>query len=315
MVVVAVAGGTGKVGRTIAEAILAGKKHEVIILSRKTDPSLEAKIGARILPVDYFDVNALAQLFEEQHVHTVVSTINMAPLDGSAPPEVEIIRAAEKSKPTKRIISSDWGLPHTKEQGPQMKSAENKLIAQEELKKTNLEWTLFHIGFFLDFWAGPNIKTYMHPVATFIDIPHQVAAIPGSGDVPVAFTYSQDVARFVTASLDLDHWEPASFAVGDRVTWHEFVKAAEEVTGDKFNVTYDSVEKLSKGEVTELPGHVPAYAFVPKVVLQQALSVYALWSAEGAFSLVSERTLNDVFPEIKPMGVREMLQKAWGKQK
>ena len=34
MVVVAVAGGTGNVGRTIVEALLAEGKHDVLILSR-----------------------------------------------------------------------------------------------------------------------------------------------------------------------------------------------------------------------------------------------------------------------------------------
>jgi nucleoside-diphosphate-sugar epimerase len=35
MVTVAVAGGTGKVGRTIVEAIIAAGKHQVIVLSRE----------------------------------------------------------------------------------------------------------------------------------------------------------------------------------------------------------------------------------------------------------------------------------------
>ena len=35
--------------------------------------------------------------------------------DGSVPMEIELIRAADASKTTKRMISSDWGLPHIKE--------------------------------------------------------------------------------------------------------------------------------------------------------------------------------------------------------
>lgn len=39
MVNVAVAGGTGKVGRTLVEAIVAAGKHEVVVLSREVSLS------------------------------------------------------------------------------------------------------------------------------------------------------------------------------------------------------------------------------------------------------------------------------------
>jgi uncharacterized protein YbjT (DUF2867 family) len=41
MVTVAVAGGTGKVGRTIVEAIVAAGEHKVVILSREVSVSYE----------------------------------------------------------------------------------------------------------------------------------------------------------------------------------------------------------------------------------------------------------------------------------
>ena len=71
----------------------------------------------------------------------------------------------------------------------------------------------------------------MHNAATFLDIKHRTAAIPGSGDVPVTFTFSKDVARYVAAFLDLEKWEQRTFIVGDKVTMNEMVKIAEEATG------------------------------------------------------------------------------------
>lgn len=41
MVTVAVAGGTGKVGRTLVEAIVAAGEHKVVILSREVSFSQE----------------------------------------------------------------------------------------------------------------------------------------------------------------------------------------------------------------------------------------------------------------------------------
>ena len=78
----------------------------------KENKSLEQELGAPILAVDSHDVNALTQLFEKHNVHTIISTFGM---NGPTPPELELIQAAEASQPTKRFISSDWGLPHTEE--------------------------------------------------------------------------------------------------------------------------------------------------------------------------------------------------------
>ncbi|KAH7188260.1 uncharacterized protein B0J16DRAFT_412741 [Fusarium flagelliforme] len=309
MVTVAVAGGTGKVGRTIVEAILAAGKHEVVVLSREENKSLEQELGAPILAVDSHDVDALTQLFEKHNVHTVISTFGM---NGPTPPELELIQAAEAAQPTKRFISSDWGLPHTEEHAKQANSANNKFRAQEELRKTNLEWTSIHNGFFVDFWGSPTTKSYLHNAATFLDIKHRTAAIPGSGDVPVTFTFSKDVARYVAAFLDLEKWDQRTFIVGDKVTMNEMVKIAEEATGDKFTVTHDDVETLKKGQLTELPGHVPMYNFVPKAVLQSVMAAYGLWVETGGFDLDESRTLNKEFPDIKPISVRDFLQEAWG---
>lgn len=72
------------------------------------------------------------------------------------------------------------------------------------------------------------------PIA--VDVAHDVAAIPGSGDVPIVFTHVADVARFVAASLGLPEgrWDPDSYVVGDRLTWNEFLELAEEAKGRLF---------------------------------------------------------------------------------
>lgn len=70
----------------------------------------------------------------------------------------------------------------------------------------------------------------MTPMSIVLDIPSKKAAIPGSGNEPAVFTHTTDVAKFVAASLDLDKWDTASYVVGDRVTWNEFLHFAEEAT-------------------------------------------------------------------------------------
>lgn len=46
-----------------------------------------------------------------------------------------------------------------------------------------------------------KVKLYLGPNPLVIDIAGNAAAIPSLGDVPVVFTYSFDIGRFVAALL------------------------------------------------------------------------------------------------------------------
>ncbi|KAJ3955755.1 hypothetical protein N0V92_007706 [Colletotrichum tropicale] len=323
MAVIAVAGGTGNVGRTIVEAIVAAGKHEVKILARKmltkakANPDLEKEVGASIIVVDYANVEATTKALEDNNVHTVISAINMMPPPGQVPQEIELIRAADASKTTKRIISSGWGIPHNESQTKELGSVPNKLKARAFLENEtkDLEYAVVHNGFFLDYWAPQAEKSNMTPFALFIDIPNDSAAIPGSGNVPSAFTHTRDVAKFVAAALDLKKWDNDLYIVGDKVTWNEFLKLAEDAKGTKFNVAYDSAEKLKAGQTTELPGQIPAYPFFPKEAYQALAGTFGWWFENGTFDIPpsGKKTLNELFPEIKAWKVKEILDKAWKK--
>ncbi|GJC83394.1 oxidoreductase swnN [Colletotrichum liriopes] len=316
MAVIAVAGGTGNVGRTLVEAIVATGKHDVKILARKANPELEKKLGASIIVVDYANVEATTKVLEDNNIHTVISAITMLPPPGEVPRELELIRAADASKTTKRIISSGWGVPHTEQHASQLGSVPHKLRAKALLKETkDLEYTVVHNGFFLDYWGTPAVPSNMSPFTLVIDIPNDAATIPGSGNTPIAFTHTTDVGKFVAAALDLEKWEPETFIVGDKVTWNEFLQHAEAAKGSKFNVTYDSVDKLKTGQVTELPSHIPVYPFFPKEALQGMVSVFGLWFNDGTFDVPPSgtKTLNEIFPGIKAWTVKDILNTAWKK--
>ncbi|KAF3360974.1 hypothetical protein VD0004_g8925 [Verticillium dahliae] len=305
MVVIAVAGGTGNVGRTIVQALVATGKHEVKILSRKSkrNPELEKELGAAIIPVDYVDVAATTKVLEANNVHTVVSAITMMLPDGSVPPEEDLIRAADASKTTKRIISSGWGIPHSPEQIKDLPSVAPKLNAEKALQNVkDLEYTIVHNGFFLDYWTSK--PTNMTPMTLIVDIANKAAAVPGDGNTPIAFTHTTDVAKFVAALVEADKWEAHSTIVGDKVSWNEFVKLAEDAQGSKFNIAYDSAQDLKNGKVTELPGHVHAYQFIPKEVLQGMCCTFGLWFAGGAFDL----TPSPLASSIQTLKVKEALE-------
>jgi hypothetical protein len=197
------------------------------LVLKQAEAGLEEILGVRIVAVDYSDVDSLVLQLQENNVHTLISS-----LSGRSPPENELslISAAERSKTTGRYIPSVWGFKYSR-QLSWFPIAAAKLPYFEALDKTSLKWTVVSNGFFLDYWGGKNIKSYLSPMTLVLDLPARQAAIPGTGDKPVVFTYTGDVARFTAKLLTLQKWQPESYCIGDKVTWNEFVRFAEEVTG------------------------------------------------------------------------------------
>ncbi|KAI1370469.1 NAD(P)-binding protein [Hypoxylon crocopeplum] len=311
MVVVAVAGGTGAVGRNIVEAFVSQEKHEVIVLSRRADAAKEKELGVRIVATDYKDVAALTKILEENKVHTVISALVMMP-NAAGPLEPNLIRAADASKTTRRMVPSEYGFPQYKEDGdifPSIPMKQASLRALETSK--DLEWTLFYTGYFMDYFGMPNFPSYLTPYVVLMDIPGNTAAIPGGGNKLVTFTHTSDVGKFVAASLDLEKWEHVSIIIGDKVTMNEAVKLAEEAKGTKFTVFYDDVEKLKRGEVTELSSQTSLYSVIPREFVQAMSSAFGIWVDRGDMDFDEDISLNKKFPELKTIKLKELLEKAW----
>ena len=189
--------------------------------------------------------------------------------------------------------------------------AKGKIAYLDALEKTSLQYTCVINGFFLDYYVEPYVKSYLTGLTLAIDIANKASAIPGSGNVPVVFTYSFDIGRFVAALLGQTSWEKESYIIGDKITLNEFLAIAEEARGTKFETTYDSLEKLRSYQVTELPAHPPMYPYFPKQMLQGMCAVFGILFEEGFFDLKPENSLNDQFPEITTRKIRDLVSEAW----
>ncbi|SPO01759.1 uncharacterized protein DNG_04432 [Cephalotrichum gorgonifer] len=309
MSTVAVAGGTGKLGRAVVNAINAAGKFEVLVLSRQVDNEKSTKTGTRVIAVDYTSSEAIASILEQYQIETLISTL------GSFVPaqhEHNLIKGADKSSVTRRYIPNVWGAKHTEEIVAYYPAAAQTLGYLKALESTSLEWTAMHNGFFLDFYVAPEVQSYMSYMAIVVDLKNNFAAIPGSGDVPVVFTHSFDIGRFTAALLTKDKWEEESFIIGDKMTWNEFVRIGQEVKGTNFTVVYDSMEKLKREQVTELPSHPSLYPLfpIPKETLQAMFAHFGIMFENGALD-ITDHTLNEDFPDIKPRTVRELILEAY----
>jgi hypothetical protein len=189
----------------------------------------------------------------------------------------------------------------------------------ELLAKTSLQWTAIYNGLFLEFLA-PGIPTYANTTPLFVDVANNAAAIPGSGDYPVHFTWTKDIGKYITALLGLEKWENKYLITGDTKTFDEIIAIGEKIKGAKFDVKYDSKEKLEKGEFTELPGYAPAYerAMGPEVgraMMSQMLPWFGSLYVKGTatYPPSAGTFLNEVFPDIKAMSIEEALKMSFQK--
>ncbi|PYH37835.1 NmrA-like family protein [Aspergillus neoniger CBS 115656] len=291
MVNVAIAGATGAVGRTLLEVMASQTRHRPFALTRSV--------------INYEDINSLKLFLEEHNIHTVISAfgINATSLAES---QLNLIKAAEASSVTKRFIPSSFAIPYPEDDVSVLPPLEHYFASFKALENSNLEWAPVYNGTFLEYIAPPTLKSY-HPHSVLVlDVENNKAAIPGDGNMLVTFTYTFDIVRFVVAALDLEEWPRELRIVGDEMTFNELLKLAEEVKGVKFDVT-----KLKASKITELPGHVKSYSKFPKDRLQWFLAIVETWMTTGQARISRQGSLNEMFPEIKPLTARQMMEQYW----
>ncbi|KAK7710200.1 hypothetical protein SLS64_002313 [Diaporthe eres] len=284
-----------------------------MILTRK-DSSKEENSLAPVFNVDYSDIGALKSFLEEHNVHTVISAFGIT-ATSLATSQLNLIKAADASSVTRRFIPSSFAIPYPEDGVAILPPLEHYFTSLKALEATSLEWAVVHNGTFLDYFAPPSLKTHHPHSVLVVDMEHNAAGIPGDGNAPVTLTYTFDVARFVVAALDLGAWPRELRVVGDELTFNQLVAIAEEVKGVKFEVAYDSVENLRASQITELPGHTASYDKFPRERLQWFLAIFELWMATGRGRVPREGTLNEMFPEIKPLTAREMIERYWATAK
>lgn len=101
----------------------------------------------------------------------------------------------------------------------------------EALKKTNLEWTQFQNGYFMDYYGMPHVESNIKPLTFILDVANKAASIPGTGDEVMTFTYTKDLAKFVVAALGLPEWVYPTVCYSEKTTWNKALKLAEECRG------------------------------------------------------------------------------------
>ncbi|KAI5455875.1 hypothetical protein BGZ63DRAFT_436414 [Mariannaea sp. PMI_226] len=296
---VAIAGATGGLGRTIMEAIVARKKHNVFALSRKQTGVFHEQPEVTVLAVNYSSPEDIAAILKINAIDTIVSCLSLHTEEDNQAQLNLIEGAAQSTTVTTFVPSDNFPFPAT----------EYKVAAVKKLRDIpGIQYTRFLSGMFMDYYGPPQAPTRMNTMTIVIDHENHKAVVPGDGNIPVVLTHTTDVARFVAASLDLKEWPEASFIRGDKLTLNKLVAIAESIQGCKYDISYDKITDLKAGKNTELPINATRYEFLPKEVMDRISQISGLAIANGWMDL-NGPLLNDRFPELKPMSVKDFFER------
>ncbi|RSM05067.1 hypothetical protein CEP52_006514 [Fusarium oligoseptatum] len=305
MVKVTVAGGSNGLGRVIARAIAATGKHEVSVLSRQArEATSENPIPA--LAVDYTDPENIADVLRSNGTEVVISTIGIL-FEDTHKSQMNLIGAAEGGYPCQLPGLEGY------------KGNKYKIEAAKRLQSTSMESTRFMIGFLMDYYGAPAEEPPVLPLAVVLDMENNKAAFPGTGDDKVTLTHSETIGKFVAASLDLEEWPKKSWIIGDTLTWREALGFVENARRIRFDVHFDSIDDLKASKITELPGNTPKYELVGKPFIDGMMSLWSLGFAWGWYDLTSykksEKTLNEMFPDLEALKFKDFVARCFGEAK
>lgn len=91
-------------------------------------------------------------------------------------------------------------------------------------------------------FAGPAVRTYLPPFTAIFDLAYNTATIPGYSNVSIAAIHTFDLAKYVAGILDFAKWDPEYYVIGDKFTFNELVRLAEQAKGMLNSVVCDRRE-------------------------------------------------------------------------
>ncbi|KAF8650218.1 hypothetical protein AX16_005351 [Volvariella volvacea WC 439] len=301
MVSVGLVGASSGIGDSIARAILANPTHTLTIFSRSPQPHFES-LGAKVVIInDHSDLSLLTTSLSNANIHTLISTL-ITPHDPSI--MFNVLRAA-KAAGVKRFAPSEFAL--RQEANELFDLYAPKVELWEEARSSGMQITAFRNGLFMDYFAFGSPVKHEGPLKLFplyVDIEKRSAAIPGDGNQKVTFTRVEDIGKFVESVVSFDEhtqpWFEDSGMAGDELTYNEVIAEAERIVGEKFDVRYVDEEGLKK----EIESYTQSGDVGKKFLSQVGLAI-----ARGLGTV--EPTLHGV-ANVKPVKVKELLEKYWG---
>jgi len=271
MVKIAIAGGSGRIARGIVDALVATKKHDVLILTRKDLNATENIPGVEWVQTDYKDKQQLITILSG--VNTVLSFI-IAHADVDSVAQKLLIDASIEAG-VKRFAPSEWASSSIEEL-PWYAEKVNVRKYLEDINKSRkvIEYTLFQPGFITDMLTPSQQELY-------IDFPNRRAILIDGREALYTATIMSDVANIVVQAIEYKgEWPVIGGINGGNITDSKILEIGVKARGGKpWDVTYLKEEDVRADEIKsswipkiESPGMAPEQAeFFGKVILKGIL--------------------------------------------
>ncbi|KAK4040021.1 hypothetical protein C8A01DRAFT_35988 [Parachaetomium inaequale] len=313
MVKIAIAGGSGNVGQEIIDVLVATKKHEILLLSRKDAPPGETAPSVTWVKTNYEDPEQLDETL--RGVDTVLSFIT-AHLDPGSVAQKGLIDAAVRAG-VRRFAPSEWAMAKF----DHMPWNDGKTEIREYLKQLNkdkkvLEYSLFVPGLFTNYLTRPYKSTkHVHPMETPIDFDQRrLLMVEGRDDARITLTTVTDIVNVVARAIDYEgEWPVVGGIRGDTLAIGEIVKLGERVRGGTFKVERLQADDLNSGVVKSSwiprPDHP---SFTPEQIeaLAERLTAGILLGISVGAASVSDEW-NQLLPDYKFTKAEDFLAEAW----
>ncbi|KAF2025155.1 NAD(P)-binding protein [Setomelanomma holmii] len=315
MVKIAIAGGAGNVAQEIVDVLVASKKHEIMIFTRRDAPQTESDTGISWAKTEYSNVDELTKLLTG--VHTVLSFISVhQDQEGAFKVQKNLIDASIAAG-VKRFAPSEWASSNFSHlPWYTYKAMTRDYLCTINANSNVLEYCLFQPGLFLNYLTRPyNSAKHVKPLDSPFDFAHRRALMrKGGDDDPITLTMVQDLANVVAQAVEFEgEWPVVGGMSGSNFSIGELIALGEDVRGSEFVHEHFSSEQLESGNYKPswfpvvdhpsiLPEHVEAAS---KMIVSELL----LAIRDKAFEVGDE--WNKLLPEYKFTEAEGFLREAW----
>ncbi|KAL4736651.1 hypothetical protein BDV11DRAFT_172715 [Aspergillus similis] len=237
---IALAGGTGDLGRYLHEELVKDGRFAVALLTREiSDKTPTSQLpNITIHPTDYSE-SSVVSILNSTGATALVSLIR-CPNSVFLPLHKTLILACLASTTCKRFIPSEWagdieGFPYIPVSYAKTRAPLRRYLQdldqqfEREGSKPKLEWTLFNLGWFMEYFLPPS-QSYMRYIeGEFpIDVASWTYTVRGTGEEPQSWTAARDVAKALVELLASEkEWERVIYVCGEWGTFNSTARVLE----------------------------------------------------------------------------------------
>lgn len=275
---VVVAGGTGKLGRLVVNALLEHPSARVRVLARDPGkPDVAAMAGDRVELVSFDAVTAddAARARAVAGAFAVVSTLQGGP-DVIVDAQLALLRAA-KAAGARRFIPSDYSYNiFTLPEGINVNSDWRRTLAAQGQKERTASFEVVHVlqGIF----TARDVVAFLG----LLDVEKGIVRYWGDGNTPIDWTTYEDTARFTAAAALDDRPVPEHlFVAGERMDVVSFARTWEAGHGRKVTLerlgSLEELEAETRRRLAAEPQNM--YAWLPLMYARGVFGGQALLGA------------------------------------